>query len=158
MKKLKVLMFALICLLAVSSAATADDFDWTRNLNIQAQADPSGFRARLGTRFKIGAIQVDAVLSNVDDPADAYLVMRLGEMSGKPVGRVIEKYKYNKGKGWGVLAKSLGIKPGSQEFNALKQRHDINGSNGHSKNFYTRYDHNGDKNQNDFKRKNKGKK
>jgi hypothetical protein len=27
----------------------------------------------------------------------------------------------NKGKGWGVIAKNLGIKPGSAEFHALKR-------------------------------------
>lgn len=158
MKQLKVFMVALISMLALTSTVTAGDFDWTRNLNIQAQADPSGFRARLGTRFKIGDVQVDAVLSNVNDPVDAYLVMRLGEMSGRPVGQVVEKYKHKKGKGWGALAKSLGIKPGSQEFHALKQGHDLYESNGHSKNYYSSYDNGRDKNQDNFKGKSKGKK
>jgi hypothetical protein len=30
-------------------------------------------------------------------------------------------YKQSKGKGWGVIAKELGIKPGSPEFHALKR-------------------------------------
>jgi hypothetical protein len=38
---------------------------------------------------------------------------------------VIEQYRSSKGKGWGVLAKSLGIKPGSKEFHALKNGHDL---------------------------------
>ena len=29
------------------------------------------------------------------------------------------------GKGWGNLAKTLGIKPGSREFHALKRGHDL---------------------------------
>jgi hypothetical protein len=41
--------------------------------------------------------------------------------------RVIEKYESGKGKGWGALAKSLGIRPGSKEFHALKQGHDLYG-------------------------------
>jgi hypothetical protein len=65
------------------------------------------------------------VLNNVEKPSDAYLVLRLGEMSKQPIENVIEKYKSDKGKGWGALAKSLGIKPGSKEFHALKRGHDL---------------------------------
>ena len=122
----------------------ASDFGWTEGFNIQAQADPSGFRAKLATRFKIGDVQVDAVLNNVNDPADAYLMLRLGEMSGRPVDYVFEKYRHNRGKGWGALAKSLGIKPGSEEskkFHALKRGHDLKGGNSHIEIAYSKNDH-----------------
>jgi len=125
MKRIKILLVFLIVLLFVSSAALAGDFDWIKDFNIQAQADPSGFRARLGARFKIGNAEIEAVLSNVESPADAYIACRLGEMSRQPTAVVIEKYKSGKGKGWGALAKSLGIKPGSKEFHALKNGHDL---------------------------------
>ena len=124
--KLKKILFAVsMALLLVSSAAVAGDFDWARDFNIQAQADPSGFRARLATRFKIGDVQVSAVLSNVERPADAYMVLRLGEMSSRPPDYVLDRYKSGKGQGWGALAKSLGIKPGSPEFHALKRGNDL---------------------------------
>ena len=67
----------------------------------------------------------NTVLSNVEKPADAYIVLRLGEMSRQPTDYVIKKYKSGMGKGWGALAKSLGIKPGSKEFHALKRGHDL---------------------------------
>jgi len=35
------------------------------------------------------------------------------------------EYRSGKAKGWGALAKSLGIKPGSKEFHALKNGHDL---------------------------------
>ena len=120
MKLHKVFLFALMILLLVSSVAAAGDFDWISDLNIQAQADPSGFRARLGARFNIGNVQINTVLSNVECPADAYMVLRLGEMSNQPTDYVIREYRSDKGKGWGALAKSLGIKPGSAEFHALQ--------------------------------------
>jgi len=125
MKLLKVLFIFSVGLLVVTSTAIAHDFDWTRNLNIQAQADPSGFRARLATRFKLGDADVNVALSNFDSPADAYIALRLGEMSGRSTGYVIDKYKKHKGNGWGALAKELGIKPGSGEFHALKGGHDM---------------------------------
>jgi len=127
MKLQKMLLMVSVVFLLVSSAVvvTAGDFDWTRDFNIRAKADPSGFRARLAARFKIGDAQINAVVSNVEGPADAYMVFRFGEMSAKPMDYVIEKYRSEKGKGWGALAKSLGIKPGSKEFHALKRGNDI---------------------------------
>lgn len=125
MKVLSMLFTVSLVLLFVASAAVAGDFDWMRDLNVQAQADPSGFRAQLASRFKIGDTRISAVISNVDRPADAYMVFRLGEMSNRPPEYVLERYKTKKGKGWGVLAKSLGIKPGSKEFHALKRGHDL---------------------------------
>lgn len=125
MKVHKMLFVSFIAFLLVSSEAVAGDFDWIKDLNIKAEADSSGFRARLAARFKIGNAEVKAVISNVEKPADAYMVLRLGEMSNQPTEKVIERYKSGKGKGWGVLAKSLGIKPGSKEFHALKRNHDL---------------------------------
>ena len=131
-------IFSVILLLIVSTGAVeAGDFDWTSDLNIRAEADPSGFRAELAARFKIGNTQINAVLSNTDKPADAYIVLRLGEMSGKPTDYVMARYRPEKGKGWGALAQSLGIKPGSKEFHDLKRGSDIyaddNKGNGKSK-------------------------
>ena len=140
MKLFKILLIFLLAILVVSSTAIASDFDWTEDFNIQAQADPSGFRARLATRFNIGDVQVRAVLSNFEKPSDAYIMLRLGEMSGKSTDYVVEKYSYSKGKGWGALAKSLGIKPGSEEFHALKNGHDLNGSNRHVRVLYSSND------------------
>jgi hypothetical protein len=78
-------IISVVFLLFLSSAVVAaSDFDWINDFNIRAEADPSGFRASLATRFHIGDAQVTAVLSNVERPADAYMVLRLGEMSAKP--------------------------------------------------------------------------
>jgi hypothetical protein len=125
MKRKAMLFMVSVVFLFVSSAAVAGDFDWIKDFNIRAEADPSGFRARLAARFKIGDAEISAVLSNVGGPADAYMVFRLAEMSAKPTGYVIEKYRSEKGKGWGVIAKNLGIKPGSKEFHALKRGDDM---------------------------------
>ena len=116
---------SLIALLLISSIVSAGDYDWMRDFNIKAEADPSGLRARLEVRFQVGDIKIKAVLGSVDKPADAYMLLRLGEMSNQPIDHVIEKYKAETGKGWGRLAKSLGIKPGSKDFHALKQGQDL---------------------------------
>ncbi len=123
----KILFISLVPLFLFSSVSLvmAADFDWINNLNIRAEADSSGFRSSLSTRFKIGNVQIDAVLNQVDRPGDAYMVLRLGEMSRQPLDVVIANYRTEKDHGWGVLAKSLGIKPGSNEFHALKRGNDL---------------------------------
>ena len=126
MKLLKTFIVVSLGFLLVTSTAMAGDFDWIEDFNIKAEADPTGFRATLSARFKIGNTQIEAVFSNVEKPADAYVVLRLGEMSSQSTDYVIREYKSGKGKGWGALAKSLGIKPGSKEFHALKRGHDLN--------------------------------
>jgi len=141
MKLYKNLLISLLAIFVVSTSVMASDFGWTDDFNIQAQADPSGFRTSLATRFNLGDVQVRAVLSNFENPADAYIMLRLGEMSGRPTDYIIDKYSSNKGKGWGALAKSLGIKPGSQEFHALKSGHDLNGSNRHIRVLYSNNAH-----------------
>jgi hypothetical protein len=133
MKLKKILFVVLIMSFFVPATLLAADFDWMPKFNLQAQADPSGFRAKIATRFNIGDAQVSAVLSNFPKPADAYVALRLGEMSGKPIDYVTEQYKAEKGKGWGALAKSLGIKPGSKEFHALKRGDDLYAAKGKKK-------------------------
>ncbi len=127
MKFGKILFIPLAALFLLSSVTLvrAADFDWIQNLNVRAEADASGFRSRLSTRFKIGDVQIDAVLSQVDRLGDAYMVLRLGEMSRQPLDVVIDRYRAEKRHGWGALAKSLGIKPGSKEFHALKRGNDL---------------------------------
>lgn len=115
----------ILALFFSATAVVAGSFDWTRDLNVRADADPSGFRAQLSARFNIGEARVKVVLGNVDSPADAYMVFRLGEMSSMSTDYVLSKYRAEKSKGWGALAKSLGIKPGSREFHALKQGSDL---------------------------------
>jgi hypothetical protein len=135
MKAFKHLLLASIFLFTLAPAVMAGEYGWLKDMNVKAEADPSGFRARLGARFKINDIEVEAVLSNVNKPADAYMVLRMGEMSGHSTDFAMNKYKANQGKGWGTIAKSMGIKPGSSEFHALKQGQDLyaNGDSGKNK-------------------------
>ena len=126
MKRLGVLMVLLLLQVSFASTVSANDFDWLNNLNIKAEADSSGYRIRLSTRFRIGDAEVKAVMNNVDSPSDAYMIFRLGELSHRPVDEVINVYRASRKKGWGVMAKRLGIKPGSREFYALKRGHDLN--------------------------------
>jgi hypothetical protein len=132
MKLFKIILISLMALLVVSSTAMARDFSWTRDFNKQAKADLPEFRARMTTRFEISELHAIALRNIFASPADAYIMLRFGEMQGvlKKLSReegiaAIKKYRRNKEKGWIVVAESLGVDPGSDEFLALKQGHDL---------------------------------
>jgi len=80
MKSLKFLLVTSLTLFLLSSTAKANDFDWTRDFNIQAQATPSEFRARFAGHFNLSDIQVIALLSIFDSLADTFIMLRFGEM------------------------------------------------------------------------------
>ena len=109
------------CLLVLPAQASSDLDVFVSNLNVQAQADLGAFKVRLSTQFGVPAARVDAVMASVKTPGDAYMCFRVGQVASKPVEVVTKEYQANKGKGWGVMAKNLGIKPGSKEFHELKK-------------------------------------
>ena len=112
-------LFTFLMILPVQAASDLDVF--ISNLNVQAQADLGAFKVRLSTQFGVPAARVDAVMASVRTPGDAYMCFRVGEVASRPVEIVTKEYQANKGKGWGVIAKNLGIKPGSKEFHELKK-------------------------------------
>jgi hypothetical protein len=118
MKKILLILFASTCLFARAAAGDLDGF--LHDLNIQARLDGDGFSARVSAQFGVPEARVKVVLATVSEPADAFMVFQVGQMTQQPPEKVIEVYRAQKGKGWGVMAKELGIKPGSPEFHALK--------------------------------------
>lgn len=126
MSRLKFVLFFYFLSAGYIGTAFAGEFDWLKEIDISAKADPSGYALKLATRFKIGDVEVKTVLSQVNNYSDAYMVLRLGELAHTNTNTVIQHYNTSKNKGWGVLAKQLGIKPGSREFHALKRGHDLN--------------------------------
>ena len=50
------------------------------------------------------------------------MTIKLSELIQKPIEVVTKTYQVNRKKGWGVIAKELGIQPGSKEFHALKKK------------------------------------
>jgi len=118
MKRFLLLCAALILLTPLAAFASLDDF--LNSVNVQARVDLPGFSAKVSTQFGVPVAQVQAVLQSVPQPADAFMVFQLGQFAKVPSDRVMEVYKPSKKKGWGAIAKELGIKPGSAEFHALK--------------------------------------
>ena len=106
-------------LLSVSASA-ADLESFLGEIDLRASADLGAFRAELNACFDVSSGEVDGLFEIFTRPADIYITLRIGELSGIPTDRVVNEYRNNKSHGWGVIAKNLGIKPGSAEFHALK--------------------------------------
>lgn len=119
MKRL-ILFFVTMFLLSPLAVFAGGLEDFLANVNVQARVDLPGFSVKISNQFGVPLPQVQAVVQTVREPADAFMVFQLGQFSGKQPERVMDVYSRGKGKGWGVIAKELGIKPGSAEFHALK--------------------------------------
>lgn len=118
----KVALAALLFVFFCGQALAGGGLDgFLSNLNVQARADMNRFSAKVSAQFGVPMVQVQTVISTVKQPADAFMVFQLGQMAHQPPDNVVQVYQSNRGKGWGVIAKNLGIKPGSAEFHALKR-------------------------------------
>jgi hypothetical protein len=113
-------VFTLALLITMPSFATGLD-SFLGEINVSAQTDIGGFHADLSATFGVSSGEVDGLFKIFSSPADVYITLRIGEVADVKIDRVVEQYRKNKGQGWGVIAKNLGIKPGSAEFHALKQ-------------------------------------
>jgi hypothetical protein len=111
----------LIILFCVTATAGGGLEVFMGDLNVQARADLPGFSTRVSAQFGVPVPQVQAVIGAVEVPADAFMVFQLGSMTRRTPDDVLRVYKSHRGQGWGVIAKNLGIKPGSPEFHALKR-------------------------------------
>ena len=114
------LLGALVVIVLTAGLAYADLDGYMDSLRISADANFGDFRAGLGAHFGASGAELDRVFLSVGDPSDAALCFWLQRTSGRPMEEVLHHYRTDGKKGWGALAQSLGIKPGSSEFKALK--------------------------------------
>lgn len=121
MMKIRFLILSLVMIMAgMVSVAHADLDSFLKSVNIEAQADMGDFSVKLSAQFGTPVPDVNAIIKAVASPADAFMVLQLGQMAGKEPEVALQTYRRSRGKGWGAIAQELGIKPGSPEFHALK--------------------------------------
>ncbi len=91
-------------------------------MNVDAQADMNLFVKKLSLSYGVPERNIEMLLTTDNmAPADVYMSVKVAHIARQPLDTVVREYKANQGKGWGVIAKNLGIKPGSPEFHALKR-------------------------------------
>ena len=109
---------------ATYNARTGDSsFDTALgDLNIQTTGKSlDEFISNLSISYNVPRIRIEDLLNKEKmTPADVYMTAGLARIINSPIDVVLKEYRANKGKGWGVIAKRLGIKPGSKEFHSLK--------------------------------------
>lgn len=120
MHNLRIFLILGFLLTVTATSVHADLNIFLGDLNTRAAASPLDYNTRLGTQFGVPLSQVATLTRAVAAPADAFMVLQLAQMLGVSHERVLQTYNANRGRGWGVVAKELGIKPGSAEFHALK--------------------------------------
>ncbi len=119
-----------VCLAGVAYGAGSDPwrgmgdrkFDsMVQSMNREAMADPDGFIRQLSARHGIPESDLrQARETHGLDPGDLYMASSLAWITHRPILVVAEDYKKNPGRGWGEMAKEMGIKPGSREFHDMK--------------------------------------
>ena len=91
------------------------------DMNRYARDDRNGFIDDVVMSF--GApryVVTEYVVDRRWAPGDVYYACALAQRARVPCLNVLRDYDKNHGQGWGVIAKRMGIKPGSAEFHALK--------------------------------------
>jgi opacity protein-like surface antigen len=131
MKKWLIAVAGLVVLSAVAQAADAPSWVKTgdrgldgtlKQIETQARADQDGFFKQISSRYGVPEKDLrQAQETHQLRAADVFMATAIAKATNRPVLSVAEQYKQNEGKGWGVMAKEMGIKPGSKEFHALKK-------------------------------------
>jgi hypothetical protein len=81
----------------------------------------SAFKADISLSYNVSESKIDSWSVKFGMKAgDIYMALEIAKLTKKQIEEVIKVYQSNKTKGWGAMAKQLGIKPGSPEFHALK--------------------------------------
>lgn len=100
--------------------------------NKEAEADLPKFKTGLSAEFNISVPKIEGLLKSML-PGEILIAVKIASIANQPIDNVVDSYNKNKDKGWGVIAKEMGIKPGSAEFHALKgKKKKVNPGNGNS--------------------------
>lgn len=121
------LVFIATLLVAMPSVSTlkAADFDWMVSLNLRSHSDPYAYRYGLMDRFRYNEVEVISIMDNVYEPADAYMIFRLAELSNRPPEYVLRIYRERRFAHWDDFALFLGIPVYTPMFTSLRHGHDI---------------------------------
>jgi uncharacterized membrane protein YgcG len=123
MKKTLLLIAMVLTGVAYGQDYRSGDAEIDANLKIvnsEASKDISSFKLELSKTFAVPLPKIDLCFNAGMNAGDAYMALEISNIVRRPIEEVITSYKKNKGKGWGVIAKEMGIKPGSDAFHRLK--------------------------------------
>ncbi|WP_343634269.1 hypothetical protein [Fluviicola sp.] len=123
MKKTIFLVLMLVSGIALGQDYRSGDTELDASLkivNTDANRDLPAFKLNLTKTFNVTMPQVETCFKIGMNAGDAFMAFQVANIARRPIEQVITVYRSSKSKGWGAMAKELGIKPGSAEFHALK--------------------------------------
>lgn len=123
MKKTIFLVLMLVSGIALGQEYRSGDTELDASLklvNTDANKNLPEFKLNLTKTFGVTMPQVETCFKIGMNAGDAYMAFQVANIARRPIEQVITVYRSSKSKGWGAMAKELGIKPGSAEFHALK--------------------------------------
>jgi len=103
-------------------------------INAEANLNFGQFKTDLSIQYNIAKNKIEELKTKVGMTAgDIYIALEIAKITKKPIDEISTIYRNNKEKGWGVIAKEAGIKPGSKAFHELKKNAKNKNSKGKDK-------------------------
>ena len=100
---------------------TDDDLKATlKEFDEAAEGDPAVVLAALALEFNVDQAALQAYYDAGATPGELWLALEISARTATPLADAVVLAQGTEGHGWGVLAQVLGVKPGSDEFFALK--------------------------------------
>lgn len=130
MKKVLIAATLLISCLSFGQTLNSGDKDLDAtltNMNTEAKANLSAFKADFVKTYNVTTAKIDELMKKGMAISDVFMTLEIARIAKKPVDSVVKSYELNKKKGWGAIAKEMGIKPGSPEFHQLKSNSKTHG-------------------------------
>jgi glucan-binding YG repeat protein len=126
--KKAVFLFVLIAITMFTRAQKnfgTGDTEFEKQLNIlnsEAKSDLNSFKEDISKELNVSKDRIQELLNKAMEPVEIILSGRISGIAKTDFENVIKSYEKNKDKGWGQIAKDLGINPGSPEFHELKDK------------------------------------
>lgn len=120
---LAILAFSFIAAMGLSAQTTGEDDDLDEELSLVNEAgeeDLEGLLLKLSVEFSVDILVLQDLSTQGYAPGEIWLALEISQATEKPLAEAILLADGVEGHGWGILAQTIGITPGSAEFHALK--------------------------------------
>lgn len=120
---LAILAFSFIAAMGLSAQTTGEDDDLDEELSLLNEAgeeDLEGLLLKLSVEFNVDILVLEDLSAQGYAPGEIWLALEISQATEKPLAEAILLADGVEGHGWGILAQTIGITPGSAEFHALK--------------------------------------
>ncbi|HWR11174.1 MAG TPA: hypothetical protein VN445_05100 [Rectinemataceae bacterium] len=120
-----IMAFSFIAALGLSAQTTGEDDDLDDELtlvNDAGEQDLEALLARLSVEFQVDFVVLQDLSTQGYAPGEIWLALEISQATEKSLAETILMADGVEGHGWGILAQTIGIAPGSPEFHAFKQK------------------------------------